>query len=750
MSCNILRDSETNEIVRVDDENGTESNLFKQAVGYIRNKEKALNIWATSLTDSFKKTGKPATLKNVLNFIRIKATGKDKLTNEDKVHLVNNLMATGMNAEALFDKVSTTFYPEGYFQISRKSLEDSGMYTKAEVNNILTNKAIQNNVKGFTDRLVSFYTNNENTSELDSITNASADEYTEVIDSTKVVGLGKYEQVHPSEVHRVLTERLAGIQDREMFNDVVATLPYEGLISKYNNSELFADSMYHKYSSIRKVPSFTIQNGELTAQTVSAKKLTELKQTARVYQNNSMVTHLIDLLEATDQAFWDTSDDVIMGALYDIERQLIVANLDIIGFNQLYNTNTKEEILQTLYQIEYFSNRLKEGTATEQDLRDFVGMTNEMFEQENENLNSYLDNTSDIKNKTIVTVENPLSEQRMFEDYGLIKVKDNVYQKVNRKDLNLLMGDVLKASRLNSQFANHELFYPTAFNANEEFDETRLRDEKNTAELLKDMKRYLTKRAYNIGQLGETNAPLDYALFTEIYGEAQESSKKDKNMFVGYQGNTQYLAEEFVADFKEAYLHEKLKDSPLFQNVYSNFEINTHGIKLTQKGKENIEYLKQVMPKNKVFNNLQQYAYISKDRYMQRLKPTTEVKPDQSSARDFYMNHPNELDIFKGEYDVKDGMLVIKNTREDFVRTTEGLFENIGQKGNVSIFRNLPIFTDGMYNIVGEVGNYKNTIDQKVENNLLKSEKNATFVAPKNTYTKEESTAIDNEIDGCK
>lgn len=748
MSCNIIRDGSTKEVVTVFDENGQESNLFKRAVNFFKDKEQALNVWATSLTNDFKKSGKPATFKNVMNFLRVKATRKDKLTNEDKVSLANNVLTTGMNAETLFGVVSSTFYPEGYFDISEKRLKDSGLYTDSEIANLLNDNDIQNSVKDFTERLVSFYSNNEDISELDFIPMNNKDDVTTVINSTKVVGIGKYEQLNPNMVNRVLNERLAGIKDRDDFDAVVTQLPFESIVNRYNNDELFADTFYNKYSNTRRVSNFVIEDGELTLKTNTTNDFTDIKQTVRVRQENLVVGNVIDLIESTDITFWDRQEDAIKDALEEIEENLIDANLDVIGLSNMYDTHTREEVLDVLYNVEYISNRLKEGTATIEDLRDFTATRQRITNEPNKVDRIYLQNDGIIDNKTIIAIENPLTELEMFERFGMIKVRDNIYQKVERKPLDSLIADVIESIVNGEPLVNNEMFYPTAFNSNEEFDMKRFEKNKDNVELYKDARRYLTRKAFVSSESIDGVVPLDLVLFKEVYDYSPNKKAPNTDLFRGYTGNTQYLLTDFIADFKEAYLQEKYKQSGLFENVYSNFKIDARGITLTNEGVDNVEYLKRVLPNNAVFNNLKQYAYLSKDPVMQQLRPVTEDNLERRNPRDFYINYPNELPVFEGEYDFVDGFLVTDNVQEDFLRTPDGLFEKIDTKGNASIFRKLPTYNNSVYNVLNSVADYKG--GAKLENFNKKSEKSSIFVKNLNKYNQAESEKIDSEIDGCK
>lgn len=54
MACSIIRDKNTNEIVRVNAPNGQESKLYNDIVGIIKDKEEALRAWAKVYTPSFK------------------------------------------------------------------------------------------------------------------------------------------------------------------------------------------------------------------------------------------------------------------------------------------------------------------------------------------------------------------------------------------------------------------------------------------------------------------------------------------------------------------------------------------------------------------------------------------------------------------------------------------------------------------------------------------------------------------------
>lgn len=144
-----------------------------------------------------------------------------------------------------------------------------------------------------------------------------------------------------------------------------------------------------------------------------------------------------------------------------------------------------------------------------------------------------------------------------------------------------------------------------------------------------------------------------------------------------FTGNYNYLTEEFPSDFYSKFLAEKKKNSKLFRNFYSNFEINEKGINLINKSETALRNIKIYADEN-----LKQYSLISR-----QMPDLIEAEQSISNPRVESINNPQKIKESKENlYKLNDQEIIIKNETEDFVKVNNEIYESVAKQGNLNHF----------------------------------------------------------------
>ena len=165
IKCQIFRDT-NNDIEQVVAQNGRPSKLYQDLVLETKDNELALKLWALYNTEEFLNfatnesglridydaNGEPL-VEDLISFVK---TQVPTLNTTDYLNLSKNLISLGnIDFSEFVNRLGSTFYnTKGVFTISKNRLETSKLYNKAEIENILTDKVLQKNVKSFVDKIM--------------------------------------------------------------------------------------------------------------------------------------------------------------------------------------------------------------------------------------------------------------------------------------------------------------------------------------------------------------------------------------------------------------------------------------------------------------------------------------------------------------------------------------------------------------------------------------------------------------------
>jgi len=206
-----------------------------------------------------------------------------------------------------------------------------------------------------------------------------------------------------------------------------------------------------------------------------------------------------------------------------------------------------------------------------------------------------------------------------------------------------------------------------------------------------------------------------------------------------FTGNFEYLTTDFVSDFYIEMLKEREKDSEIYKNFYSNFDINENGIYLKNDDSITMSQIKEYADEN-----LKQYSIISKQ---MPLLVEQEIQSETKQVRrDAILNNPQNLEKYQGQFHkLNDNTIITKNANDEFIKVEGNIFEAIDSDGNLTLYSRLN-------NIVGEYYNFNNEAPKssvKIEDYSYLNTQPDSFMSEKKYLSKSAKEKINKENFDC-
>jgi len=637
IQCQIIRNRE-GDIVRVEAPNGVVSKLYKQ-LSQITDSQTAFDLWSYSYTDKFKEVEESTPLDEngehllptVLNRISLDHTDST-LNVEDIADIAFSFNYS--NTGDLYNAIDKAFFVNSVYSPTKESLSE--LYTPQEIDGVIDNIEVEEAVKTLYAKLAK----TDNTS-LRSVEGAKMQEVT------------KYGKIKKQEVD--VTE-LVGIEDRYEFDDQA------GKIFGDDYTDSFADNLYNILSKKQKLE-VTDEEGNPVKFNDTMSVFTNTLKTRNL---NTQLRQLVDVLEILDDDLFESATD-IMDALN--KTALVNFGIDLRDLKTLVSTKTPQEIKEFLQEVSNFSSLLTTDSAEVSDVNEFVELYDTFYGINPEQRYEVVDKTD----QTLIAIETNKSETELFEEMSLIKVKEGVYQKINKDDvteaqfIDVVMEDI--------SILPSEAYYPSAFNAKGEFNQSKVTSENEA--VVRDIIRYINKKASSIynDYVDGNKIVMARIAFGHPLQEKQEQLNENNFSDTADIKKKDYLAGEFHSDIHREIVEERDNKSSLYDYILKYIGFNKDGLYINTKSKDVMDRFKN-LPNKKVYNDLKDYFRMSKklsespfylDNYL-----------DKNKLKDTYVNNPKLLKEYKGEKEYVGDKLVTKGIKDDFIRVNDVVLERVG------------------------------------------------------------------------
>lgn len=701
-------------------------------------------------------------LSSVLNYLKTQRNKGAKLSNKEISELSNNMTSLSISTfEELYNELRSTFYRNGVFEVTKDNLDNSTLYTELETLDIMSNPVLQNNIKTFVEKIETQYLADDSNKLDDLLKTYFHQEEDLVVDTRRLVGIGKHEALNTYTVSQILADKLAEVTDRLEFENKVKEIPFPSIVSRFQSDVEFADSLYDRFSNTKVIPRMKTDKDGLIRQFDITTKST-LKEVLKADIPTTTITDDLAFLVGVNSDIWEENLDAVKEILKKIELNLIPFNIDVVGLSETAEIKAQEEVLVFVDTLDRFVEDLNTTTVEENTVDNIATEIDKYFERVPKFVNTYEQLQGDNKNRTLVEVSSNLGELELFDKHSLIRTKEGYYHKVKVLEKEEAVYDlVYELVTKTPSLLPKEAYYPTAFDTDDTFNLGKLTNPKNTSNIKRDIKRYITKEIYKHQEVVVSSDLTTLRKMTiykmmfnhpvaTIRNEAYQEELKKADLF---NGDYEYLTTDFVADFYNYQLTEKSKNSELYNNVLKHFAITEQGISIETRDTQAIQKIKLMSPSNALFKDLQQYILIAKDSTLNLLKKDNprrrEIKSYPKEVhRKVLSNNSTILPLFKGEYNVSNDELLIKNTSDNFVRINKGVYEKVGTVNNTTVYTALPKYgNNGFSNYSKTVGRPKKIDISKYRSKTI-SDAGST-VKSTSLYSKKDLENINKKIDEC-
>ena len=698
-------------------------------------------------------------LKDVLVMDNIMRNWKAAVTPAEIYKLSNDFGNVVGSMEELYQEINRTFFPSGYFQINPDLLMESKLYSKGEAITLLNHPEVQRNVQRLFEAVRKEYMSNniylENTLDNSKFSEELV-QYKDEVDD-----LGKVQKEDPIEVENYFKENLAGVKDRQLFNNIVSNLKeYPQFVNRFENDLGFAEMVFNKYSNMTKI--FRLQDikDEVRVRRKGA-TFSKMFETLKHSEKGLEIGQDAAFLKRLDKFVWDSNAKEVVGMLRDIEEKFVDYNIDVIGLSEQYYKKSKEDILNFVENLYNFTEKLKSNDYVTEDIEKLSEDIDTFFGRDNVGVDAKYEKVSENnRNKTLVELSSEKSDLELFEQQRLIKTSDGYYQKVNVKDtLEEAYDDAVSVIINNPNVINNYFLKSLPFFKNGMFNRLEVQKPENVEMVKEAFREFIRKESNKLNDPSLKNRTETAQKWTiyKLMNKNPLNTEKMPNFasealkYQKYRGNYHYLTNNFHADFQNYILKNKFNNTSLYNNVLKYFEVNENGIHLNTNNPLIKERIKNSYIQDEMFEHLKQYALLSKHPSMQDLFEYEEDIDNNNSMieleRYYYSNNFSQMKSFKGDYRVNGDILVANNVSDNFIRVKEGLFEKMGDMNGNSVYARQTIMENPNLNNY-EYSLQRPSVDMELARGMvIKTSPKSTNVIK--LYSKEEAKIINQQYNEC-
>ena len=324
-------------------------------------------------------------VEDIVNFVTAENENKNPITKEQKADFRNMLKdIPNFNKQSFID----AFYVDGLFIITDKL---QPFYSRYEVQNLKNDVELQAKVKNAVEAL-------KNTEEEIEATVEQIEKINEIN------SFGKLTNYNPQ---KEIQEALAGIQDREEFEETLNNLPFPNFLRTVNRDELF-----EKMSAMQRVEVYSELNGQIVPQPQEfVEPLLALKKEEIDFELVDNIDFILqapqELLEANEQQAASILEEIVeQGANSAIDLQGLTLDKPFLEELRLFILGSNPNFVEA-YKT-FFNKNQEVKTAVKKIKKE---------------------------EKDYVELNTTLTEEEVYNQQGLIRAKDNLWIKTAKQPL---------------------------------------------------------------------------------------------------------------------------------------------------------------------------------------------------------------------------------------------------------------------------------------------------------------------------
>jgi hypothetical protein len=660
LACKIVR---TNSGVLALNEEGKVSNLYLDLLSFFQDDQKALDFWAVSHTEDFKKAfggrSDNMSVEDVIAYVNILNIEDSELSPSERYEVASVMESNNIkDLQELSTKLNQIFKPNGFIDLDIDAAIDSGIYNEEDLKNI---DLVE--IEKLLDKVEGELHEGRNFSVVPSQDKSA------LIDETKKTILGNSFELSRTDIDNDIIPRMKSFTPEDI-EEAVQNSNFRSYTDRFNEDEEFRNKEIERFSKLSSVPVLSFIGDTLTDENISYHD--QLLNTIPAEFDIVDIESDLDFLEEIPEGNWNNNPNEIRNVLREVEQTLAKNNIDLVGLSNLYNN--RDQVLSLITPLKNMIRNTSDVTILE-----FARAHDAVFTPTENKIVRVL--PQKYKGLNVVSLNSRKTDAELYSEHGLIKLEEGLYHKVQRMD------DTMAAYEyLYRQLVDGKMTIPSQYITVKDY-----KNPNNKVEVLKGITNYVNARETGIVSEFQEEISLYQLVF-----DHNPIQKQDFRKLSTIRTNEEYLKGDFVSDFFNYVLDEKLKDSPIYREVLSKFRFKNSDIEIDGyiSSLDGIEMQQE----------LEDYL---------KLKKGTSYEFFFNNGEGFLLedfeavNNPESVQPYKGEV-VVDGDYVITNPQSDmFVNYDGQLYRKVGKSLNADIYLKISEVSRPVYNTSTDNFEYK-------------------------------------------
>ena len=685
MSIN-CRVSFKNNALEVVDKNGQPSKLYYDALALTGNEDKAIDLWYKAFSQEFTEQVRlnkdDVTLDEVLKFVSANSSFGKSLEPAE-IRSIKDIMDKN-SFETLSDLYKTLvgiFKPQGIIELDTVKAYQSGLFDLQGLSEINLNEIddILDKVEG-TLRVTDIYVA------------PSSDNSASFIDTSRKTILGTPEFISQEDIEQEIVNNVESTKDLKEISSYINNLPYSSFADRFNTKESFRTSILNNLGKYTKVNTLFIVDGRPTTKNLNYYK--SLVNTISDRNNTKGLIADFEFLSDIDEVVWSQNQDDIKEVLREIEKDQFTENgIDIFGISKF--SSNKFLVIDTLNSLGEMLNN-----TTNETIFNFAEKFTKTVSQQSSITSELLPESLEPYSENIFRVDSALNDSELFRKFGLLKVSDNIYHKVDLGARSNLYEELYQQAK--------ETGYPITINS----------EDKEAS--LRDLEKYVLLQDSTV----EKDIREEYILNKIIFNHPKTQDTNDYSQLSDITTDTEYLVRGFARDFNDYIVIEKQADSQVYRDTLSKFRVSDSGVSLAFpiKSIEGLEFERE----------LTDYIRLKKDQSMKYLLPS---RPTNLKSRfDLQaINNPASVLNYSRQYAFDNGLLVTEKVSDNYVNFFGNTYAKVAEDSTNSVFKAVPKNLDANYYVTNT-----DFITSEDKENATQALNDAKFSFTNSTLTEQE------------
>lgn len=597
---------------------------------------KAIVYWTAASDERFQEyTGKnedTAVVEDVIAYVQAKNMFDNELSAAEELEIKKMMSAMGVRSLGELAQKLATIFPAG--KINTKAAIESGIYTQEDIKALEIGKIIP-----VLDRIYGSIMKDKDfdVESKDTIETYRNSQEKSILGTSSIVTL--------SEVQEQLLKQVSDPRDTNEIERVLSEMPFDEIYDKFKEDQEFAKSFLEFFEGLRKIEVSSIVGGELV---VESKRKVTMRNTLPIPETTLPFKAILEYLANIPDVVFTTSLPQVKEILTKVEEDFAEMGVDVVGLKDLQNQGQIMEVLDTAIQ------------ALEQGQPDMLSeKLDEVFGEQDNTVIKRIDNEFD--DITLVVLNTTLSPLEVFKRFGLIKLHSNVYQKISTTE------DLQNAyDLLTERVQQGELEIPSPHKT--------YTSKKDTATIQENLKTWMKTKDTGLNFKDERTS-----LYQAVFKHKPLRDTTSKDILLLDSVNTRdeaYLTQDFISDFYSYILKEKVKDSNLYKDVLSKFDVTDNEITLNGDliSLDGIEF-KQT---------LEDYIRLSKNTSLKHL--VSKKGETQNNSTLTALNNKEAIGEYNQPMRKEGNYIVTKPNTAEYIRKGQDVYEKVAQNKNGSVY----------------------------------------------------------------